>query len=92
VRFSSTNHGAERATHGPFDLVVDCVGGYAASRCRALLAKGGVHIMVAGDTPAAVAAGKVKVNIAQRFPLASEEEAQALSQGGRMTGKIVLNP
>jgi NADPH:quinone reductase-like Zn-dependent oxidoreductase len=40
--------------HGPFDVIVDCAGGYRASRCRALLAKGGRHVMVAGDTPGAM--------------------------------------
>lgn len=40
--------------HGPFDVVVDCAGGYRASKCRALLAKGGRHVMVAGDTPGAM--------------------------------------
>ncbi len=37
--------------HGPFDVVVDCAGGYRASRCRSLLASGGRHVMVAGDSP-----------------------------------------
>jgi NADPH:quinone reductase-like Zn-dependent oxidoreductase len=41
--------------HGPFDLVLDCVGGYPGRRCRALLAPRGQHVMVAGDTPDAVA-------------------------------------
>jgi len=40
--------------HGPFDVVVDAAGGYRAARCRALLARGGRHVMVAGDTPAAM--------------------------------------
>ncbi len=45
----------EQATeHGPFDLVIDCAGGYRASRCRRLLARGGRHVMVAGDTPGAM--------------------------------------
>lgn len=35
--------------HGPFTVVVDCAGGYPGGRCRALLAAGGRHIMVAGD-------------------------------------------
>ena len=37
--------------HGPFDVVVDCAGGYRASRCRAVLAPKGRHVMVAGDSP-----------------------------------------
>ena len=42
----------ERArAHGPFDVVVDAAGTYPASRCRALLARGGRHVMVAGDSP-----------------------------------------
>lgn len=45
---------AAARAHGPFDIVVDCAGGYAASRCRALLAPGGRHVMVAGDTPGAM--------------------------------------
>ena len=36
--------------HGPYDVVVDCAGTYAASRCRSLLAPGGRHVMVAGDS------------------------------------------
>ena len=40
--------------HGPFDVVVDCAGGYSAARCRSLLARGGRHVMVAGDTPGAM--------------------------------------
>ncbi|HVV85703.1 MAG TPA: NAD(P)-dependent alcohol dehydrogenase [Kofleriaceae bacterium] len=38
--------------HGPYDVVVDCAGSYQASRCRSLLARGGRHVMVAGDSPA----------------------------------------
>lgn len=40
--------------HGPFDVVVDCAGSYQASRCRKLLARGGRHVMVAGDSPGAM--------------------------------------
>ena len=105
--------------HGPYDVVIDAAGGYRASRCRTLLAKGGRHVMVAGDSPgamlqvvvppfrsrailgrattarlaplvAAVAAGKVTVAIAQRFPLTEAEEAHRQSQTGRMIGKLVL--
>ncbi len=107
--------------HGPFDLIVDCAGGYSGPRCRALLAKGGKHVMVAGDSPLAmaqvlvppfssrpilgvitgarmrplvdaIAAGQVKLTIAQRFPLTAAEEALKLSEGARMTGKILLMP
>jgi NADPH:quinone reductase-like Zn-dependent oxidoreductase len=42
---------AEAKAHGPFDVVIDCVGGYPAVRCRALLAPGGRHVMVAGESP-----------------------------------------
>jgi NADPH:quinone reductase-like Zn-dependent oxidoreductase len=35
--------------HGPYDVIVDCVGTYKAGKCRALLASGGRHVMVAGD-------------------------------------------
>lgn len=41
---------AAAKAHGPYDLIVDCAGSYRASRCRALLAKGGRHVMVAGDS------------------------------------------
>jgi NADPH:quinone reductase-like Zn-dependent oxidoreductase len=41
--------------HGPFDVVVDCAGGYSASHCRALLADRGAHVMVAGSSPGAIA-------------------------------------
>ena len=40
--------------HGPFDLIIDAAGGYRAARCRALLAPGGRHVMVAGDSPGAM--------------------------------------
>jgi NADPH:quinone reductase-like Zn-dependent oxidoreductase len=36
--------------HGPFDVIVDSAGGYSGSRCRSLLARGGRHVMVAGDS------------------------------------------
>lgn len=104
-----------------FDVVIDCAGGYSGSACRSLLAPGGRHVIVAGDTPAAavqflvppfrsknilamattarlqhlvdaIAAGKIQVSIAQRLPLAEAEEAHRLSETGRMTGKMVLNP
>jgi NADPH:quinone reductase-like Zn-dependent oxidoreductase len=108
-------------SHGPFDVIVDCVGSYSASACRALLAPLGRHVMVAGDGPAAfvqvavppfrsrailgrptaqrlravidaVAAGQLRVHIAERLPLADVERAHTLSQAGRMIGKIVLEP
>lgn len=40
---------AQARAHGPFTVIVDCAGGYPGARCRALLAPGGRHIMVAGD-------------------------------------------
>jgi hypothetical protein len=36
---------------GPFDAVIDCVGGYAGGRCRALLGANGRHVMVSPHTP-----------------------------------------
>ncbi len=39
---------------GPFDVVVDCAGGYSGFGCRALLKSSGRHVIVAGDTPASV--------------------------------------
>lgn len=41
--------------HGPFGVIVDCVGGYSGPGCRALLVPGGRHIMVAGEKPGSVA-------------------------------------
>lgn len=41
---------------------------------------------------AAVAAGKLRVNIAQRLPLTSAEEAHELSRSGRLTGNLILEP
>lgn len=112
---------AQLKAHGPFDLIVDCVGGYSGPACRALLNSGGRHVMVAGEGPGeflqvlippfssktvlgvstrprlqalvdAIAAGQVRINIAQRLPLEQAEAALQLSQGGRMTGKIILVP
>jgi NADPH:quinone reductase-like Zn-dependent oxidoreductase len=34
----------------PFQVVVDCAGGYSPAACRALLGSGGRHIMVPGET------------------------------------------
>ena len=80
--------------HGPYQVVVDCVGSYSGAGCRALLSKTGRHVIVSGDSigavaqllvppfsskavlgqpdrerlahvVAAVAAGRVRVNIAQ---------------------------
>jgi NADPH:quinone reductase-like Zn-dependent oxidoreductase len=41
--------------HRPFHVIVDCVGGYSAARCRALLVPGGRHVMVSGESPTTVA-------------------------------------
>jgi NADPH:quinone reductase-like Zn-dependent oxidoreductase len=107
--------------HGPYQVVVDCVGSYPGPRCRALLSSRGRHVMVSGDSIGAVAqllvppfstravlgqpdrkrlarvleavaGGRVRVNIAQRFPLADAEQAHQLSRTGRVTGKLVLLP
>ncbi|HXK25664.1 MAG TPA: NAD(P)-dependent alcohol dehydrogenase [Myxococcota bacterium] len=112
---------AQARACGPYQVVMDCVGSYSGSGCRALLTRGGRHVVVSGDTPAAmlqllvppfsskavlaranrerlghvvraVADGKVKVHIAQRFPLVDAERAHALSRTGRVTGKLVLLP
>lgn len=40
----------------------------------------------------AVAAGKLHVEIAQKLPLTSAEEAHRLSRTSRMTGKLILEP
>lgn len=41
---------AAAKAHGPFRVVVDCVGGYSPATCRGLLGPGGRHVMVPGDT------------------------------------------
>lgn len=41
---------AQARAFGPFQVVVDCVGGHAGSACRALLGPGGRHIMIAAET------------------------------------------
>jgi NADPH:quinone reductase-like Zn-dependent oxidoreductase len=107
--------------HGPYQVVVDCVGSYSGAGCRGLLGPRGRHVIVSGDSigsaaqvlvppfsskavlgrptrerlqhvVAEVVAGRMKVNIAQRFRLAEAEQAHQLSQTGRVTGKIVLLP
>ena len=107
--------------HGPFKVILDGVGEASGPRCRALLAPGGRHQMIAtvtvlgtlnvlvppfssksvlGRSTTArlgamvdyVHSGKVKIRIAERLPLAEAERALAMSQEGRLTGKIVLIP
>jgi len=36
--------------HGPYRVVVDCVGSYSGPGCRSLLEDGGRHVIVSGDT------------------------------------------
>ncbi len=45
---------AQAKAHGPFQIVIDCVGSYSGSECRGLLSSGGRHVMVAGDEPSAM--------------------------------------
>ncbi len=112
---------AEARRHGPYRAVLDCVGGYSPAGARALLAPGGRHVMVAGESAAQVlqllappftsrsvlgrptrarleplvaeiAAGRLRVNVDARFPLAEAERAHDRSRTGRVAGKIVLLP
>lgn len=105
----------------PYQLVLDCAGGYAASRCRGLLEPGGRHMMISSESPgetlqaflppfssklvlgkptqerlraiAEIAAtGAIKIAISETMPLADAERAHTISQGGRLTGKLVLVP
>lgn len=39
---------------GPFQVVIDCAGGYSGFGCRKLLSSGGRHVIVAGDEPSAM--------------------------------------
>lgn len=41
---------AQARALGPFQVVVDCVGGHSGAACRALLGPGGRHIMIAAET------------------------------------------
>lgn len=41
---------AQARALGPFQAVVDCVGGHAGAACRALLGPGGRHVMIAAET------------------------------------------
>lgn len=38
---------AQAKSHGPYQVIVDCVGGYSAAACRAMLVPGGRHVVVA---------------------------------------------
>ncbi|MCW5830493.1 MAG: NAD(P)-dependent alcohol dehydrogenase [Deltaproteobacteria bacterium] len=107
--------------HGPYQVVVDCVGDYSAVRCHELLTPQGRHVNIAAQsasaiaqmlvppfrtrtllglpTPAtlrpvieAVASDRIKVIVSERIPLSHAEKAVALSQSGRVVGKIVLVP
>jgi NADPH:quinone reductase-like Zn-dependent oxidoreductase len=46
---------AQARPYGPYQVVVDCVGSYSGAGCRALLAPGGRHVIVSGESPAAIA-------------------------------------
>lgn len=46
---------AQARVHAPYQVVVDCVGGYSPAGCRALLARGGRHVIVSGESPGTVA-------------------------------------
>jgi len=107
--------------HGPFQVVMDCVGTYPGADCRALLGPGGRHVNIAAQTPEAavqafippfktrmllgfptgaklkplvdaIAADRIKVVVSEKIPLAEANRAHALSQTGRVTGKIALIP
>jgi NADPH:quinone reductase-like Zn-dependent oxidoreductase len=41
---------AQARAHGPYQVVVDCVGGHPGAACRALLGRGGRHVMIAAET------------------------------------------
>src|SRR5262245_22355668 len=41
---------AQARAHAPYQVVMDCVGGYSGAGCRALLASGGRHVIVSGDS------------------------------------------
>lgn len=41
---------AQARALGPFQVVVDCVGGHSGAACRALLGPGGRHVMIAAET------------------------------------------
>lgn len=41
--------------HAPYQVVVDCIGSYSGPGCRALLGKGGRHVIVSGDSIGAIA-------------------------------------
>jgi NADPH:quinone reductase-like Zn-dependent oxidoreductase len=45
---------AQARSHAPYQVVMDCVGSYSGAGCRALLARGGRHVVVSGDTPGAL--------------------------------------
>lgn len=112
---------AQARAFAPFQVVLDAVGGAPGAACRALLAPGGRHTMIANETVGgtlnilvppftsrsvlgrptanrlaavvdAVARGALKVRIEQRLPLADAGRALALSQAGRLTGKLILIP
>jgi NADPH:quinone reductase-like Zn-dependent oxidoreductase len=50
VDYSAGDPIEEARKHGPYDVVIDCVGSYSASKLRSLLGKGGLHVMVVGDS------------------------------------------
>ncbi len=42
---------AQARALAPFQVIMDCVGGYRGAACRALLARGGRHVMIAAEGP-----------------------------------------
>jgi NADPH:quinone reductase-like Zn-dependent oxidoreductase len=41
--------------HGPYQVVIDCVGAYPGAGCRGLLGPGGRHVMVSGESLGSIA-------------------------------------